>query len=110
MDKEYFNKLVASFFAALRKKTLLIIIDTASKYEKAVFSIVSFSDGEYVKYSGMLKELGFKQYGRQEDLYVTYCSGRFSLYILANILDKMKTKEIKFPSGIYSTIQDQHCI
>ena len=110
MDKEYFNKLVASFFEALRKKTLLIIIDTASKYEKAVFSLVSFSDGEYVKYSGMLKELGFKQYRKQNDLYVTYCAGAFRCYIPANIFDRLKARGIDIPSDIYNIFQYQHCI
>ncbi len=110
MEKEKFNKMVSAFFEALRKKTLLIIIDTASKNEKAVFSLVSFNDGEYVTYSRMLFELGFKNYGRQDDLFVTYCAGRFSLYILDNIGEKLRCKGVELPDDFYSIIQYQHCI
>lgn len=105
MRKEYFDEQVQSFFKALREKSLLIIIDTASRNEKAVFSLVSFSDGKIIKYSGMLAELGFKKYGRQSDLYVTYCSGRFSLFILDNIGHKMRGKDIELPDDFYSLIQ-----
>lgn len=82
MTQENFNKMVADFFEALRKKTLLVIIDTASKNEKAVFSLVSLVDGKMQRFSPMLTELGFKNYGKHNDLFVTYCAGMFRLYII----------------------------
>jgi len=110
MQQENFNKMVAAFFEALRKKTLLVIIDTASKNEKAVFSLVSMDGGEMQRFSPMLMHLGFKQYRKQDDLYVTYCAGRFSLYILDNIGTALKGKGVELPNDFYNLIQYQHCI
>ncbi|MBR1414455.1 MAG: hypothetical protein IJ570_01140 [Prevotella sp.] len=109
MEKERFDKLVQEFFEALRQKRLLIIIDTASKNEKAVFSLVSFGE-EIIKYSGMLRVLGFKQYRKESDLFITYCSGRFSLFILDNIGHALRGKDIELPTGFYDWIQYQHAI
>jgi hypothetical protein len=110
MEQEKFNKLVQNFFEALRQKTLLIVIDTASKNERAVFSLVSFKDGRYVNYSPMLRELGFKQYRQEDSLFVTYCAGRFSLYVLDNIGNELRGKCIELPNDFYSVIQYQNCI
>lgn len=110
MEKEKFDKLVQDFFDALRQKTLLVIIDTASKNERAVFSLVSFKDGRYVNYSPMLRELGFKQYRQESSLFFTYCAGRFSLYILDNIGNELRGKGIELPNDFYSAIQYQNCI
>lgn len=110
MQQENFNKMVAAFFEALRKKTLLVIIDTASKNEKAVFSLVSLVDGKMQRFSSMLMELGFKQWRKQSDLFVTYCAGRFSLYILDNIGNALKGKGVELPTDFYNLIQYQHCI
>jgi len=110
MTQENFNKMVADFFEALRKKTLLVIIDTASKNEKAVFSLVSLADGKMQRFSPMLTELGFKNYGKHDDLFVTYCAGRFSLYILDNIGNRLRDKGVKLPTDFYNLIQYQHCI
>ena len=110
MQQENFNKMVAAFFEALRKKTQLVIIDTASKNEKAVFSLVSMTDGELLRFSPMLMELGFKQWRKQSDLFVTYCAGRFSLYILDNIGNALKGKGVELPTDFYNLIQYQHCI
>lgn len=110
MTQENFNKMVADFFEALRKKTLLVIIDTASKNEKAVFSLVSLVDGKMQRFSPMLTELGFKNYGKHNDLFVTYCAGRFSLYILDNIGNNLRGKGVELPTDFYNNIQYQHCI
>ena len=115
MDTEKFNSLVSDFFTALREKTLLVIIDTASKNEKAVFSLVSFREKNnygygYESYAGMLKELGFKSYGKHEDAFVNYCAGRYSLYILDDIGNKLREKGVELPKDYYNWIQYQHCI
>ena len=116
MTTEKFNEMVKAFFKAVKEKTILIIIDSASKNEKAVFSIVSFKEKNnpsygYIDYGNMLEELGFKLYSRYErSLFVTYCAGRFSLYILANIGEKMKGRGIRLPKGWYDAIQYQNHI
>ena len=115
MDKERFDESVKEFFKALKEKTLLIIIDSASKNEKAVFSLVSFKHkrdygGGFFNYSNMLDELGFKHYGNQHDLFITYCSGRFSLYILDNIGSELRGKGIKVPRNYNNWIQYQNRI
>lgn len=110
ITEERFNELVKAFFRALKKKTLLIIIDTASKNEKAVFSLVSFTGGKFENYSGMLKELGFKNYGKESDLFVTFCAGRFSLYILDNIGNALRGKGVKLSRSFYTDIQHQKAI
>ena len=110
MEKEKFDKLVQDFFDALRQKTLLVIIDTASKNEKAVFSLVSMADGELLRFSPMLMELGFKQWRKQSDLFVTYCAGRFSLFILDRIGNALKGKDVELPTDFHNLIQYQHCI
>lgn len=115
MDKEHFNEMLSEFFKAVKENTLLIIIDSASKYEKAVFSLVSFRKKNspyygYQDYSPMLKEIGMKNFGRHEDLFVTYCAGRFSLYILDNIGIELRGKGVKLPKWWYDKIQSQNCI
>lgn len=115
MDKEVFNEMVQEFFKAVKEKTLLIIIDSASKYEKAVFSIVSFREKNnyghgYENYAPMLKEIGMKNYGKHEDLFVTYCAGRFSLFILDNIGNEIKKHGVKLPKDWHNWIQSQNCI
>ena len=110
MEQEKFNELVQSFFEALRRKSLLIIIDTASKNSRAVFSLVSFNGDKYINYSNMLSELGFRNYGKEDDLFITHCAGRFSLYILDNIGDELKGNGIQLPEDFYEIIQSQQCI
>lgn len=111
MEKDKFNELLKEFFKAVKQKKLLIIIDTASKNEKAVFSLVSFSKKNgYTKYSNLLKEIGMKNYGKEDDLFVTYCSGRFSLFILDNIGNYLRGKGVRLPKGWYEWIQRQNCI
>lgn len=110
MNQENFNKMVQDFFEALRQKTLLIIIDSASKNEKAVFSLVSIKDGQMLRFSPMLMELGFKNYRKERDLFFTYCAGRFSLYILDNIDSKLSGRGVELPTDFYNLIQYQHHI
>ena len=110
MTEERFNNLVQDFFEALRQKTLLIIIDSASKNEKAVFSIVSFKDGKFIRFSPMLAELGFKGWSKDCEYFITYCAGRFSLFILDNIGSELRGKGIELPDDFYDIIQYQQCI
>lgn len=115
MTTEKFNEMVKAFFKAVKEKTILIIIDSASKNEKAVFSIVSFKEKNnpscgYIDYGNMLEELGFKNYRGEDSLFVTYCAGRFSLFILDNIGEKMKGRGIRLPKGWYEWIQYQNHI
>lgn len=111
MEKDKFNELLKEFFKAVKQKKLLIIIDTASKNEKAVFSLVSFSKKNgYTNYSDLLKEIGMKNYGKEDDLFVTYCAGRFSLFILDNIGNYLRGKGVRLPKGWYEWIQRQNCI
>lgn len=110
VEKEIINNFAKTFFEALRQKTLLIIIDTASKNEKAVFSLVSLKDGKMLRFSPMLRLLGFKEYRQQGDLFVTYCAGRFSLYILDNVGNKLRGNGIELPNDFYNLIQYQYCI
>lgn len=106
--------MVKWFFKAIKEKTLLIIIDSSSKNERAVFSLVSFNkkhdaSSGYINYAKMLKELGFKN-SKDESLFVTYCAGRYSLYILDNIGNALKGKNIRLPKEWYNMIQYQNCI
>lgn len=115
MDKEHFNEMLSEFFKAIKEKTLLIVIDSASKYEKAVFSLVSFRKKNsygygYNNYAPLLKEIGMKNYGKHEDLFVTHCAGRFSLYILDNIGIELKRYGVKLPKDWHTHIQSQNCI
>lgn len=114
MTKEFFNSMVKWFFKAVKEKTLLIIIDSSSKNGRAVFSLVSFNKKKnassgYIDYANMLKELGFKN-SKDDSLFVTYCAGRYSLYILDNIGHALKGKNIRLPKGWYDMIQYQNCI
>ena len=115
MNEENFKQIVGDFFTALSEKTLLVIIDSASKNEKAVFSLVSFREKNnygygYKNYACMLKKLGFKNYGKNEDLFVNYCTGRYSLYILDDIGSALRGKGVELPKDYYNWIQYQNCI
>jgi len=112
MNEENFKQIVKDFFKAIKDKTLLIIHDSASKNEKAVFSLVSFDkkNNNYKYYSDMLKELGFKNYGKEDDLFITYCAGRHSLFILDNIGSELRGRNIRLPKGYFDMIQYQNRI
>lgn len=115
MEKERFDELVRDFFKAVKEKTLLIIIDSASKYDKAVFSLVSFRKKNdygngFIDYAPLLKEIGFKNYKTNSSVFVTHCAGRFSLYILDNVGRELKGKGVKLPKGWYDQIGSQNCI
>ena len=115
MNDERFKELVKSFFKAIKEKTLLIIIDTSSKGYTARFSLVSFKKKNsynygYEEYSGMLKEIGFKKYGKYDEVFVTECAGRFSLYILSNIGDALRQHGVRLPKDYYNLINYQNCI
>lgn len=110
MNDEKFKELTKKFFQALKKKTLLIIIDSASKNEKAIFSLVSFSGGKLVNYSEWLEELGFKQYRQEDVLFVTYCAGRYSLFILDNIGNELRGRGVRLSRSFYNDIQHQKII
>lgn len=114
MEKEVFDKYVQEFFKAVKEKTILIIIDSASKGYKAVFSIVSFREKHneyhgYTNYAPMLRELGFRN-RRDDSLFITYCAGRFSLFILDNIGQELKRHGVRLPKGWDEWIQYQNCI
>lgn len=115
MTTEKFNELVKAFFKAVKERTLLVIIDSASKNEKAVFSLVSFKKNndpnyyDYINYAGMLRELGFKNY-RDEWKFINYCAGRYNLYILDSIGDALRNHGVKTPKGWHDWIQYQNTI
>lgn len=115
MEKEKFNELVSDFFKALSCQKILIIIDSASSGSKAVFSIICFKHGNpwgnrFVSFAPLLKELGFKNYRGENDLFITHCAGRFSLYILDNIGRELKGMGVNLPKNFYEKIQNQECI
>lgn len=104
------TKTTNDFFKAVKEHSLLIIIDSASKNDKAVFSLVHWKDGKHETFSRMLNELGFKQYRKEDDLFVTHCAGRFSLYILCNIGGELRNKGVKLPEWYYDEIHYQSVI
>lgn len=115
MEKEHFNEVVAEFFKALEEKTILIIIDSASKADKAVFSLVYFKEKNnsvfgFEDLAPMLHELGFKNYRNETSLFVTHCAGRFSLFILDNIGQELRGKGIELPDNYHSLIQSQNIV
>lgn len=111
MDTIFFNEKVKEFFQAVKKHTLLIIIDSKSKAEKAVFSLVYYDTRtrNYYTFSWMLQELGFKN-SKDEDLFITYCAGRYSLFILDNIGNELRAKGVKLPEWWNKEIQLQNVI
>ena len=106
--KEQFNELVK----AMRNKTALLIVDSTSKAEKCVFSLVYF-DTEFKKYytfSPLLKEIGIRQSKKDVNLFITYCAGRYALYILDNIGMELKKHGFELPDDWYNLIQNQNAI
>lgn len=111
MESKIVHKdLLKEFFSAVKNHKLLIIIDSASKDGRAIFSLVSYKKGKYVDYFTLLRELGFKNYKDEPSLFVTYCAGRFSLYILDNIGIELKEKGVRLPKYWYDEIQRQNVI
>ncbi len=106
--KDQFNELVK----AMRNKTALLIVDSSSKAEKCVFSLVYF-DMELKKYcafSPLLREIGIRQSKRDYNLFITYCAGRFSLYVWDNIGIELKNHGFELPDDWYDLIQNQNAI
>lgn len=111
MDEMFFKEQVEDFFQAVKEHTLLIIIDSKSKGSKAVFSLVYYDTKtkNYYTFSWMLRELGFRQ-STDDDLFITHCAGRYSLFILDNIGQELKGKGIKLPEWWFNEIQYQNSI
>lgn len=111
MDEMFFKERVEEFFQAVKERTLLIIIDSKSKGSKAVFSLVYYDtkNGNYYTFSRILRELGFKQ-STNDDLFITHCAGRYSLFILDNIGIALKGNGFDLPEWWYKEIQNQNVI
>jgi hypothetical protein len=111
MDEMFFKEQVECFFQAVMENTLLIIIDSKSKGSKAVFSLVYFNkeNNNYYTFSWMLRELGFRQ-STDDDLFITHCAGRYSLFILDNIGQELKGKGVELPEWWDKEIQNQNAI
>lgn len=111
MDELFFKKKIKEFFTAVKRHTLLIIIDSKSKGSKAVFSLVYYDtqNKNYYTFSWMLRELGFKQ-STDDDLFITHCAGRYSLFILDNIGIELKKRGVELPEWWNKEIQNQNSI
>ena len=111
MDEMFFKEQVDRFFQAVKEHTLLIIIDSKSKGSKAVFSLVYYdtSTRNYYTFSWMLRELGFRQ-STDNDLFITHCAGRYSLFILDNIGIELRGKGVELPEWWDKEIQNQYSI
>lgn len=108
---DMFKGQVECFFQAVKEHTLLIIIDSKSKGSKAVFSLVYYDTKTryYYAFSYMLRELGFRQ-STDEDLFITHCAGRYSLFILDNIGNELRGKGVELPEWWDKEIQNQNSI
>ena len=106
--KDQFRELVKS----MRNKTALLIVDSSSKAEKCVFSLIYF-DAELKKYyafSPLLKGIGIRQSKKDVDLFITYCAGRYALYVWDNIGIELKKHGFELPDDWYNLIQNQNAI
>ena len=110
MDEMFFKEQVECFFQAVKEHTLLIIIDSKSKADKAVFQLVCFDKENkiYRSFYGMLEELGFKY--TKDNRFITHCAGRYSLFILDNIGIELKNKGVELPLWWDKEIQNQNSI
>lgn len=106
-----FKGQVECFFQAVKEHTLLIIIDSKSKGSKAVFSLVYYDTKtrNYYTFSWMLRELGFRQ-STDDDLFITHCAGRYSLFVLDNIGNELKKRGVELPEWWDKEIQNQNSI
>lgn len=111
MDELFFKEKIKEFFTAVKKHTLLIIIDSKSKGSKAVFSLVYYDTKtrNYYTFSWMLRELGFRQ-STDSDLFITHCAGRYSLFILDNIGIELMKRGVELPEWWDKEIQNQNSI
>lgn len=111
MYELFFKEQVECFFQAVKEHTLLIIIDSKSKGSKAVFSLVYYDTKtrNYYTFSWMLRELGFRQ-STDDDLFITHCAGRYSLFILDNIGIELKKRGVELPEWWDEEIQNQNVI
>lgn len=111
MDEMFFKEQVECFFQAVKEHTLLIIIDSKSIGSKAVFSLVYYNTKAryYYTFSWMLRELRFRQ-STKDDLFITHCAGRYSLFILDNIGQELKGKGVELPEWWDNEIQNQNSI
>lgn len=105
MDTIFLNKEAERFFQSVKEHTLLIIIDSKSKADKAVFQLVCFDKENkiYLSFNGMLDALGFKY--TKDNRFITHCAGRYSFFILDNIGNELRSKGVKLPEWWDKEIQ-----
>ena len=106
--KDQFSELVK----AMRNKTALLIVDSSSKGDSCVFSLIYF-DTEFKKYysfTPLLRNIGIRQSKRDVDLFITHCAGRFSLYVWDNIGIELKKHGFELPDDWNHLIQNQNAI
>ena len=110
MNEEIFKEHVDRFFQAVKEHTLLIIIDSKSKADKAVFQLVYFDKKikAYRTFFRMLDEVGFKY--TKGNRFITHCAGRYSLFILDNIGIELKKRGVELPEWWEKEIQIQNVI
>ena len=106
--KDQFNELVKS----MRNKTALLIVDSSSKAEKCVFSLVYFDteSKRFCTFSPLLKKIGIRQSKRDINLFITYCAGRFALYVWDNIGVELRKHGFELPDDWNDLIQNQNAI
>lgn len=106
--KDQFDELVKS----MRNKTALLIIDSSSKAEKCVFSLIYFDPElkKYYAFSPLLKGIGIRQSRKDVDLFITYCAGRYALYVWDNIESALRKYGFELPDDWHVLIQNQNAI
>lgn len=110
MNEEIFKEHIDCFFKAVKEHTLLIVIDSKSEADKAVFHLVYFDkeNKRYLSFYGMLDELGFKY--TKDNRFITHCAGRYSFFILDNIGIELKKRGVELPKWWDKEIQNQNII
>ena len=106
--KDQFTELVK----AMRNKTALLIVDSSSKAEKCVFSLVYFDaeNKKYYAFSPLLRAIGIRQSRKDVDLFITYCAGRFCFYVWDNIGIELKNHGFELPDDWHELTQSQNAI
>lgn len=111
MEKEIIEQ-YNEYISALREKRILLVVDSKSKAEKCVFSLVHYDlqNKRYYDFSNLLSAIGMKQDKTWDDLFIAYCSGRYALYVFYVIGQHLKSFGFNLPDDYWDIIQSQSAI
>lgn len=106
------EKTAQVLFKALEEKRVVFVVDSSSHGYTCKFKLYYLSKMTNYPHSlgWMLEKLGFRQSKKHEDLFSYACAGRYSLFTMIAIGNRLRAEGIEVPNDYDKWCQGDHLI